>query len=165
MQMFDLKIRNITKMILINTYRPPSGSVDVFIDSLTAALQAVVNLHEYEIYILGDCNLLYNRTNSPSSKKLKEFESRFSIAQVINTPTRSSASTASILDLIFINSKYVKACGTWETLISDHEPIYLVRKKTEISLKASHSDVIHLGTTAQNPFNTTYRNLIGLNSS
>lgn len=76
MQMFDVKIRNIKKMILINTYRPPPGMADIFLDTLTAALQSVRNLHEYEIYILGDCNLLYNQVNSTSYKKLKDFESR-----------------------------------------------------------------------------------------
>lgn len=132
MQMFELKIRHMKKMILINIYRPPSGTADAFLDTLTNALQAVNNLHEYEIYILGDCNLPYNQVKSPSHKKLKDFEAKFGLTQLVNTPTRYAPDTANILDLIFTNSKYVKASGTFETHISDHEPVYVVRKKARI---------------------------------
>lgn len=129
LQVFELKVRNIQKMIIMNVYRPPSGKVDSFIDTLSSTLQAVEKLHEFDVFILGDCNLAYNQTNNPSYRKLKQLEIRFGLRQIITDPTRINSSVANILDLIFTNSTYISDCGTWEINISDHQPVYAIRKK------------------------------------
>lgn len=99
-QLIELKIRNIRKIILVNVYRPPSGKVDNFIAALTEALESINFIHEYDVFIMGDCNLPYNLTNSPSYKKLKGFESRFRFTQLIKFPTRITPNCQNILDLI-----------------------------------------------------------------
>lgn len=129
LQIFELKVRIVQKMIFLNVYRPPSGKVDSFINTLSTTLQSVEKLYEFDVFILGDCNLPYNLTNSPSFRKLKQLESRFGLRQIITDPTRINSSVANILDLIVTNSKYINECGTWEINISDHQPVYVVRKK------------------------------------
>lgn len=74
LQIFEMKIRNIQKIILINDYRPPSGKTDLFIDALSETLHGIDKVTEYDVFILGECNLPYNLTNSPSYRKLKQFE-------------------------------------------------------------------------------------------
>lgn len=95
-QVFELKVRNIKKTILINVYRPPAGSTDNFIAYLTEILQSVQKLHEYEIYILGDMNLPYNKDQSPSYRKLKVFEAQFGLRQLITVPTRFDVKSANM---------------------------------------------------------------------
>lgn len=129
LQVFEFKVRNTKKIILLNVYRPPSGTADSFIDILTDTLQSISNLEEYEVFILGDSNLPYNCKHSSSFKRVKEFESRFGLTPLISKPTPYSGDTANILDLIFTNSRYVFESGMWGTTFSDHEPIFVVRKK------------------------------------
>lgn len=130
MQVFELKVCNIKKIILLNVYRPPSGSADAFIEEMTDTLQSIPCLNEYDIFILGDCNLPYNCRNSASYKKLKEFELKFGFIHLITKPTRHSGNAVNILDLIFTNSNHISRSSTWETTFSDHEPIYVIKKKS-----------------------------------
>lgn len=135
LQLFELKIRHIKKMIIVNVYRPPAGKLQNFMDELYNALYSIDRLNEFEIYVMGDCNLPFNQSQSVSSKKLQEFGARFGLRQVIDSPTRYSLNTANILDLIFTNSKYIQSCGTWDLSLSDHQPVYIVRKKARVKIQ------------------------------
>lgn len=132
LQLFELKIRNIKKIILMNVYRPPSGKSEIFVDSLADSLNVIHNINEFDVFVLGDFNLPYNLVKSPSYKRFKNFESRFGLRQLITTPTRCSSHSANILDLIFTNSEHVLKADTWETSFSDHQPVYVIRKKTRV---------------------------------
>lgn len=68
-------------------------------------------------------------STSPNYKKLKGFEHKYSFVQMIEVPTRCTAKTSNILDLIFTNSKFIVCAGTDELNISDHEPAVVIRKK------------------------------------
>lgn len=54
-QIFEIKVRNIKKTLLLNVYCPPAGKVDIFIDSLTGTLNSIDKIEEYGIFITGDC--------------------------------------------------------------------------------------------------------------
>lgn len=47
----------------------------------------------------------------------------------------SNHDVANILDLVFSNSKSILKCGSWSTHISDHEPVYVIRKKRRMPLE------------------------------
>lgn len=147
LQLFEFKVRNIRKMILLNVYRPPAGTADSFLNTLSETLQSIEHLDEYEIFVLGDCNLPYNCTSSPSFKRIKEFESKFGLVQLVTQPTRFSGDTANILDLIFTNSQFIYKSGTWETKFSDHEPVFVVRKKVRQSILKTDFNVAVLAVT------------------
>lgn len=53
LQIFELKVRNIKKTILLNVYRPPSGKSDLFIDGLSDVLSFFPKLQEYDIFYAG----------------------------------------------------------------------------------------------------------------
>lgn len=135
LQLFEIKIRHIKKMILVNVYRPPSSKLQNFMDELYDTLYTINHLNEFEIYIMGGCNLPYNHPQSSSTKKLCKFEARFGLKQIIDSPTRYNLNSANILDLIFTNSKYVQSSGTWDLSLSDHQPVYVVRKKSRIKIQ------------------------------
>lgn len=127
-QILSLKIGLAKKMIIVNCYRPPSGKIDLFLDNLQSSLDQIPHLAEFEVYVCGDLNIPYNLTTSPGFKKLHSFENKYNLTQVINCPTRCTASTESILDLIFTNSSCIASSGSIEINISDHQPSYIVRK-------------------------------------
>lgn len=133
-QVFQLKPRNIKKMIILNCYRPPSGNTDTFLDHLHSILDQIEKLDEFEIYICGDMNIDYNLTNSPGFKKLKHLETKYNLSQIIKSPTRCTATTNSILDLIFTNSSCIAFASPIEVNISDHEPVVAVRKSARFKL-------------------------------
>lgn len=85
-QVLELKIRNIKKSILINVYRPPNGKYQNFVESLEKILNSILHIHEFEIFVMRDCNIPYNQSNSPSVKQLKNFESKFGLQQIITAP-------------------------------------------------------------------------------
>lgn len=131
-QALQIKPGCIKKMIILNCYRPPAGNIDAFMDHLYNILDQIDKLHEFEIYICGDFNIDYGLTTSPGFRKLKALESKYGLSQLISSPTRSTASTSSILDLIFTNCKNIRSASPVEVNISDHEPVIAIRKLTRI---------------------------------
>ena len=93
------------------------------------------NLQRKDIFILGDLSINYKNKKSPSYKKLAFFESSNSLTQVINRATHITKNTNSVLDLILTNSKHIASAGTLDTFISDHQPIYVVKKKVKTQTK------------------------------
>lgn len=138
LQLFEFKVRDCKKTVLVNAYRTPSGRADVFVQTLTDTLDQIRNLHEYDVFVMGDFNLPYNQQNSASFRKLKGFKSKFGFRQLITKPTRYSTQTANILDLIFTNCDHILHSDTWETSFSDHQPIYLIRKKARTKAKRTN---------------------------
>lgn len=118
--------------MLVNCYRPPSGSVPCFFDEFRLVLDNIDKLDEHELYVLGDLNIPYN-IPLPALSKMKSFENTYNLTQVIQSPTRNTASTSNILDLIFTNSPYVASAWAIETNLSNHEPVLVVRKKQPTS--------------------------------
>lgn len=59
---------------------------------------------------------------------MRSFEHKYGLTQTITTPTRCTAHTNSILDLILTNSSCIAASGTLEVNLSDHQPSYIIRK-------------------------------------
>lgn len=115
-------------MIIINCYRPPSGKIDLFNDSLQSTLDQIPHLDDFEVYVCGDLNIPYNNITSPGYNKLRAFENKNGLTQIITSPTRCTAYTESILDLIITNSSCITSSGSIEVNISDHQPSYIIRK-------------------------------------
>ena len=89
----------------------------VFIDSLLCGLV---------IFVIGDlnCNLL---NDNYEAKALLEFCSIFKLSQLINSPTRTTESSQSLIDVIMAtNNKLVGSSGVLTSSISDHNLIYLL---------------------------------------
>ena len=119
------------KKILVGTvYRPSDGKVSIAIDSLNNILSSFGAIEvSAELIILGDFNIDYKKTQSPEYKHLKEFERDFQLKQYIKKPTRITHKVKSTIDLIFSNLNYIAEVGVLANQISDHQPIFIRRKK------------------------------------
>ena len=120
---------NCKDVIVCNVYRPPNGDLQKAITYLDDCLKTV-NLRKMDVFMLGDFNVNYKNKKSPEYKKFHFFAQSNSLSQHINTVTRNTNKTQSLIDLILTNSTFVEQAGTLDHYISDHQPIYLVHKKS-----------------------------------
>ena len=78
--------------------------------------------------MVGDFNVDFTK-HANTSKKLRDFSKEKSLKQLINKPTRSTLNTDTIIDLIFVKADHIMLSGTLHCGISDHNIIFLVKKK------------------------------------
>ena len=122
------KFPNIKPCYILGIYRPPKGKAIKLFDKLSNVLGGL-DLSRNEFVSLGDMNIDYNSTAALRKLHIKHFESRFGVRQLIATTTRSTQTTATLLDWIFVNTEYISCSGTINHNLSDHFPIFFVRKK------------------------------------
>ena len=79
--------------------------------------------------VLGDLNINYKNRNTQPFKLLKEIERDFGLKQLIDKPTRITSTTSTTIDLILTDSNYISSSGVLDICISDHLPIYCLKKK------------------------------------
>ena len=124
-------------------YRPPSFYN--FLDDLNESFYKL-SPETTDIFILGDMNInvflegknifrnakTYTSSSSPVEtilKKYKEFCSTFSLVQMINSPTRITNNSVSLIDHVLTNSSdKISNSGVIDTGLSDHQLIFCTRK-------------------------------------
>ena len=124
-----IKFENIRPCYVCGVYRPPKGKPKELLDRLSRILENV-DLLRNEVYILGDMNIDYLCDATLKRLQVKNFESRFNIKQIIDIATRVTETTAKVLDWIYTNSDHIANSGTINHNMSDHYPVFIVRKKT-----------------------------------
>ena len=127
-QWIELCYENQRNIIIGNVYRPPNGDVDNFIDHLENCISNM-DLGKKDIIICGDINIDWLEKRSNPTKKLVEFLSQVRLVNFISDPTRYSKTKDSCIDHIYSNSGCILESGVLDVNISDHELVYLVRKK------------------------------------
>ena len=115
-------------IILCNIYRPPSGKINECVDYLERCLSSI-NTNKTDVFILGDVNVDYSKRRTADYKKLSFFIKSNQLVQKIVEHTRVTNKSNAILDLVITNCKYVSESGTLPAFLSDHQPIFVVRKK------------------------------------
>ena len=115
-------------IIVCNIYRPPGSNLKSCIDYLESSLSRI-NLKKVDIFIMGDLNVDFSDKKSVNYKKLLFFLKANQLTQRIKESTRITQMTTSILDLVITNCKHVYKVGTLPNFLSDHQPVYIVKKK------------------------------------
>ena len=121
-----------SKSFLINSwYRPPNSSQDCF--DVYEKLITQMDSEDKEVILVGDFNcdwsLLANNEANAQTKILAETTNALQFEQLINEPTRVTATTKSIIDLAFTNKpEIIIGSGVIHLGISDHSLIYIQRK-------------------------------------
>ena len=119
------------RIIIGTVYRPPSGSAEDAVNCIDNNLTDLENSNPTaDILIMGDFNIDYKKTTLPSCKLLKEFERSHQLKQYIKHPTRITNNVKSMIDLVFSNLSHIAESGVMDNQISDHLPVFLIRKKT-----------------------------------
>ena len=88
--------------------------------------------------MMGDFNVDYSQLHShanPLHVSLKHYMSMFGMTQIINTSTRITSTTSTILDLILISDPAkISQCGVLDIGLSDHKIIHCTRKCKKIPI-------------------------------
>ena len=115
-------------VVICNVYRPPNGKLEKAVKYLDDCIKTV-NISKVNLFIMGDLNVNYKNKSSDNYKRLHLLAQSNGLSQHINTTTRNTDSTKSLIDLALTNSKFISKSGTLDHFISDHQPIFLVHKK------------------------------------
>ena len=115
-------------LVICNLYRPPEGNLQKALNHLNASLHNL-NMSKIDLYIMGDMTVDYLNKSSAPFKKLAFFERANNLRQIISEITRHTDRSRTLLDIILMNDRYVADQGTLNMMISDHQPIYVIKKK------------------------------------
>ena len=133
LQCIKLTPRNQKQYTIFNLYRPPNGNVSEFLSNLDDKLTDYIGLENNEIFLMGDFNLNYLDVNSINVNSLKSNMEVLGLSQIIDQPTRYSAlNPPTLIDHLYTNSTTISNSGTFSLNISDHELIFITRKKCKI---------------------------------
>ena len=127
-----VKIKHIKPCYVFCTYRPPSGNMKNFIEQVKLTLNTF-DFTRSELFILGDYT--YNSIALTRKLKIKNIESKFNIKQKIDSDTRITNTTSTLLDWIYTTMEYISNSGTIYYNVSDHLLTFLIRKKPRNVLK------------------------------
>ena len=117
--------------------------------------QLIIFIHA-EITITGDLNIDYKLRHSREFTLIKDFERDYQLKQYISKPTRITAHTASIIDIVFFNMQYINDFGVLDNKISHHLLIFICKKKDKIKQSFSKTK----GRTYENYDKTVFENII-----
>ena len=108
------------KLCVVCIYRSPDGQFDKFLEKLELVVQKI--LMKGKILILcGDWNIDFLH-ESRNQKDLTDFLLRYNLVNTVQSPTRITKSTSTLIDVIVINGKHYKEPATVVELgISDHQ--------------------------------------------
>ena len=123
---------NTKPTVLINVYRPPDGNPDLFIALLSACIANIPELVKHVIVLLGDMNLDVSKHNDKAIALVNNLK-QYALRQLITEFTRFSENKHGVikkttLDLIFTNIEHVSQSGVINIHLSDHIPVYVVKK-------------------------------------
>ena len=124
----SIKHPNIKPFNVIGIYRPPNGNQQTFVKYLNDNITNLIS-DRRETFLLGDININYVMDQAIKKLKLDTFESKFNLLQLIQTPTRVTVNTQTTIDWIYTDPVNIAQSGTLNINMSDHLPIFLVRKK------------------------------------
>ena len=124
-----LKIGNIKPFHVFGTYRPPTGSMIKYLDKLGDVIEGI-DLVRIELFSIGNTNIDYKKTKLLRSLKVRNFETKCNLRQLVTVETRVTQTTSTIIDWIYTSAIYISISGVLNYNISDHLPTFLVRKKS-----------------------------------
>lgn len=125
----SLDLKDHMKIVKLNLYRPPAGSIPAALDQLSDLIELILSdLRHIDLYIVGDFNLDISRCN-PNTKRLAEICATNNLFNLINIPTRFTDKCATILDLCITNCNVVNISGTIVYGISDHLMTFSIKKR------------------------------------
>ena len=144
-----IQVKNLKSIIVCTVYRPPNTPLACFDNDLTPSFLSASSLNK-PVYILGDlnCNLL--NSESPDSRALTDFCRSFNLTQMINSPTRVTEETESLIDVIITSTpKQIKTTEVMHCSVSDHDLIYAT-----LELKKARSKPVYITTRSFKHYNS-----------
>ena len=91
---------NCENVITCNLYRPPAGDLTKALAYVDECLKTI-NLSKVDVFIMGDMNVDYKNKKSPKYKRLNFFAQSNGLSQHIQSTTRNTDKTNSLIDLLY----------------------------------------------------------------
>ena len=132
-------------VIIGNLYRPPQGNVQNCIDYLEDTIEQF-DLTKDDLFIMGDFNIDFLSKKDNSYKLLFQFCKQFGLDPHIKSSTHFSKTKNSCIDQILSNSNFVSMAGVCNLNISDHQLVYVIRKKA----KSTDKNILFWGRSYRN---------------
>lgn len=88
-----------------------------------------------EFSVIGDLNNNYNNQECSHVKSLKMLEILFEMKQLIKNVTWCTLNSKTLIDLYFMNIGNISSSGVIRRQLSDHSPIFNVKKKLKLEKK------------------------------
>ena len=130
----QVKVGNYKPFIVTSVYRPPGKPVEYFneLDKLFNSIDA----EDKETIYLGDTNCdMLDFTNN-DTKNLMRLLTKFHLVQLIKSPTRTTATTKTVIDHIITNRPAsVSKSGVLSCGISDHDAVFMIKRMRLPKLK------------------------------
>ena len=121
----QVHFKNSKPLLICYVYRNPDmhqSWIDDFENEIDYAKKSGM-----ELIILGDINIDY--TGGCTNNKWANMIQEQSLSQIIDTPTRVTSSTCSIIDHVYVSHpEHVAEINVPTIAISDHYPVCLTRK-------------------------------------
>jgi hypothetical protein len=117
---------NRVKLIIISSYRAPTGNFGYFLHKLDYILNSYYK-DNMEFIICGDIYVNYLENNSKKAQ-LDEMLRTYNLMDTVNFPTRITKNTATIIDNIFINSERNYNVKPRVNGLSDHDAQLIIIK-------------------------------------
>lgn len=112
------------------TYRPPSSNVSITINNIKSLVKQYQLLYLNSEYIwVGDLNIDLLKKDTLNARTLFNTASALNMKHLLNTPTRITDSSSSLMDIVFSNITYVSLVCPANWNMSDHLPTFLIKKK------------------------------------
>lgn len=119
------------KVVIVLIYRPPDGNPDALLEFLEK-LQHHANSNRWFMISFGDFNIDVSN-DGPTKLKLMELMLSHGCENIINTPTRITSKSETIIDLCFTNLSPDNAlAGVFSSGISDHLPFFALLTMPEL---------------------------------
>ena len=129
LQVYVIELPQTKPLVVLNCYKPPHVNADILLDKLSTALENI-NI-QAEIMVVGDTNIDYAITTGARQQKLKNFENRFQLKQLIKSVTRPKVKSNTVIDHIYSNSEHIHTYGTTSYKPADHVATFAIRKKVK----------------------------------
>lgn len=118
---FEYTVVSNGREVIVCIYRAPDGNIINFFNNLNILLEAISKNHH--IILCGDFNInfLENKGLDTTALEFKSILYCHKLTPAVNTPTRISASTSTLIDNIFVNCASLLAnTHNLQTGYSDH---------------------------------------------
>ena len=118
-------------ILFLSIYRPPKQKNQLSSNYLQKVEEEINDIYQWACFqkqtvvILGDLNMDRMQPEHGEGKILKDLEEVNNLQCMIHEPTRITATSESLLDVILTNKpELFKTCGTYEPELSDHCMVY-----------------------------------------
>ena len=134
LDLMHYRLESLSIQIKLGNFRPflitaiylPDVSLDVFQEF--ELLVNTIDKENKESIIIGDTNCDFLTPSYSHTKQLKTLLTKYELTQLINEPTRVTASSKTIIDHIITNRiQYVSDSGVIHCGMSDHDVVYMVK--------------------------------------